>query len=354
MKSIYSKLMIRVSAFCISLVMFLVSVFPVQATKVDDLENKTSDLKSELSDLNKELATLEKELDAILSKIKKKSAELEKTKEELAIAKGKEEAQYEAMTLRIKYMYENGNLNMLETLLSSSGLVDFIGKAELITQMTKYDRRILTELTEVREEIGEKEAELEEDRKYLSSLQDELDEKEKELKDKISTTSTDLSDYMKKLKDAREEAKDAEDSANNPVTPVTPSGGNNGNSYTGAYNGTTITYNEADVELLAALIECEAGSTHYEGMLAVGSVVVNRMKHPKYPNTLYAVIYSPRQFTPAGNGKVQKVINRGVKASCVTAARDALNGKNNVGNCLQFRAASSGKPGIVIGDNVFF
>ena len=110
----------------------------------------------------------------------------------------------------------------------------------------------------------------------------------------------------------------------------------------------------SDLELFAALIECEAGSTDYEGMLAVASVVVNRMKHKNFPNTLRGVIYQSGQFPPAHNGSVDKKLKRGVKESCLQAAQDALNGKNNVGSCLSFRAASTGHAGTIIGDNVFF
>lgn len=362
MKPIYSKLWVRMSAFCISFVLFLVSVFPVQATKtVTDLENKTSGLESELSDLNKELDELEKDLDDILSRIQKTSSELEKTKEELAIAIGKEEAQYESMMLRIKYMYENGNLSMVEMLLTSSCIAEFISRAEYIIQISNYDRNLLNEFSKNRELIAEKEAKLEKDQAYLSSLQDELDSKEQELKTKISSTSKDLSDYIAKLEDARDEAERAKQNANKPVEPVIPesnsgSSGNSGNSSNSSdiSSGTGVSYTAEDVELLAALIECEAGSTNYQGMLAVGSVVVNRMKHYKFPNTLYGVVYHPRQFSPAHDGKLDKVLNRGAKSSCVDAATDALNGKNNVGSCLYFRAASSGYKGTVIGGNVFY
>ena len=89
-------------------------------------------------------------------------------------------------------------------------------------------------------------------------------------------------------------------------------------------------------------------------MLAVASVVVNRMKHSNYPDTLRGVIFQSGQFPPAHNGKVDKILERGVKDSCLKAAQDALNGKNNVGDCLSFRSASSGHVGTIIGDNVFF
>lgn len=359
MKYINQKFGMRFSAFCLSIAIVLVSVFPAQAVEtVDDLENTTSGLESELSNLNKELETLEKELDDILSQIKTISAELETTKEELAIAKGLEEAQYESMKLRIKYMYENGNFTIMEMLFSSTCMAEFLSQVEFYSAITEYDRALLTEFTKTREQVAKKETSLIETQEYLSSLQKELDAKEKELTSKISSTSDELTKYTAKLEKAREEAKKAEEAAKEQITPVVPqqpesSGGSSSSSSTTTL-GSGVAYTEDDLILLAALIECEAGSRNYEGMLAVGSVVVNRMKSRYYPNTLYGVVYQSGQFSPTWEGKLDKVLARGVKDSCVVAAKDALNGKNNVGDCLSFRSASSGRPGLVIGGNVFF
>ncbi len=339
------KLVIRISALLIAFVTFFVSVFPTQATKeVDELENATSNLESNLSSLNKEL-------DHITGQIKKTSKSLEKTKEELAIAKGQEEAQYESMMLRIKYMYESGNSSLLELLLSSSCLPEFINNAEYIAQVTEYDRDMLEELTATSETISEKEDQLLEDQKYLSSLQKDLDKK-------IETASDELTEYKAKLEKAKKDAKKLEEEAKEEVKPIKPEKENtdkdsdkgSGNSS----NDSSISATASDVELLAALLECEAGTSNYEALLAVGSVVVNRIKHRNYPDTVRGVIYQSGQFPPAHDGKVDRVLKRGVKALCVKAAQDALAGKNNVGDCLSFRASSSGRPGTVIGDNVFF
>ena len=362
------KRRVRVSAILISFVIFFSSVCPASAEKsVSDLENKTSGLKSELSNLNKELKTLEKDLDQILSQVKETSTRLETTKKSLAIATGKEQAQYESMTLRIKYMYENGNLGAIELLFSSSCLNELISRAEYILVISEYDRKLLKEFSDTRKEIELQEKQLQEDQAYLKELQADLDAKEKELKTKIASTSQNLSSYMAKLEDAKDKLNDAQSSSKEEIKPVTPSTGNSGNSGNTGNSGNSgstgstpstgsggVSYTADDVTLLAALIECEAGSTNYEGMLAVGSVVVNRMKHSKFPNTLRGVVYHTGQFPPAHDGKVDRVLNRGVKASCVKAATDALNGKNNVGSCLYFRAASSGRQGIIIGSNVFF
>jgi len=334
----------RLCSLCLSVVMFFVFVCQVQASGVKDLESQTSNLESELS-------SVEKELNDIISQINKKAKALKKTREELAIAKGKEQAQYDSMMIRIKYMYENGNTNLLEILFSSNGLVEFVSNAEYISQINRYDRKLLENYADLCQEIADKEATLESEQKALQKLRSELDKKEASL-------SKELSSYRTKLEAAREAAKKAEAEAQKPVKPVKPSTGNNSGGSSGSSNNSSgnsnISYEATDVELLAALLECEAGTSNYEGLLAVGSVVVNRMKHYKYPNTLRGVIYQTGQFPPATNGKVDRVLARGVKPLCVQAAQDALNGKNNVGDCLSFRAASSGRDGVVIGSNVFF
>lgn len=109
-----------------------------------------------------------------------------------------------------------------------------------------------------------------------------------------------------------------------------------------------------DVTLLAAIIQCEAGNEPYEGQLAVGAVVMNRVRSGRYPGSIYDVIYQRGQFTPAGSGSVANVAARGPKGSCMQAAQEALGGADNTGGATSFRRASSGRAGIVIGNHVFF
>lgn len=110
----------------------------------------------------------------------------------------------------------------------------------------------------------------------------------------------------------------------------------------------------ADDVLLAALIQCEAGDEVYEGQVAVGAVVMNRVKSGAYPNTIKDVIFASGQFTPAGSGKLGKVVASGnVKASCLQAAREAIAGVSPVGTATHFRRAGS-REGIVIGHHVFW
>lgn len=106
--------------------------------------------------------------------------------------------------------------------------------------------------------------------------------------------------------------------------------------------------------LLAALIQCEAGGESYEGQLAVGAVVMNRVRSSAYPDSIHGVIYASGQFTPAMSGKVNRVYESGkIKESCIQAAQEALSGVSNVGDLTHFRR-NNGREGLVIGHHVFY
>lgn len=365
-----SKFLLRILSILIIFSLTVTLLAPVYATdNIDSLENSSSELENELSSLENELAALSEEISSISAQISETSEEIRQTKSELAIAKGQEEQQYEAMKQRIQYMYENGTSNFLHILFSSDSLADFINRAEIFSAINEYDQTQLKKLVETKESIAQKEETLAQKQENLYTLQEELNKKEAAINSKISSTSSELTEITQKLAAAREEAQKAQEELNQKVEPVIPpepekpatpepevpgSSDDSDSNESDNDDDCDISATASDIELFAALIECEAGSTDYEGMLAVASVVVNRMKHPSYPDTLRGVIYQAGQFTPAHNGKLDRVLERGVKDSCVQVTGDALGGKNNVGDCLNFRAASSGHTGTVIGDNVFF
>jgi len=97
-----------------------------------------------------------------------------------------------------------------------------------------------------------------------------------------------------------------------------------GNSAAGNYSG--------DVALLARLISAEARGEPYNGQVAVGAVVLNRMKHPSFPNTMAGVIYQPGAFTCITDGQ----FNEPVADICYQAARDALNGVDPTGGAIYY------------------
>ncbi len=86
----------------------------------------------------------------------------------------------------------------------------------------------------------------------------------------------------------------------------------------------------SDLDLLAAIIWCEAGNQPYDGMVAVGQVVMNRVKSSAWPNTISEVLNQAGQFTPASSGALQSALSQGVNSTCYAAATDAMNGATPV------------------------
>ena len=112
--------------------------------------------------------------------------------------------------------------------------------------------------------------------------------------------------------------------------------------------------NGDEVTLLAALIQAEAGNQPYEGQVAVGAVVMNRVRSGRY-GSIMGVIYAPGQFGVVSNGTIGRYLSN-PKASCRQAAQEAINGYTNVGGFTHFKNAASpvGGDQIVIGNHVFY
>ncbi len=111
-------------------------------------------------------------------------------------------------------------------------------------------------------------------------------------------------------------------------------------------------YSQDEINLLAALIHCEAGGESYTGKVAVGAVVLNRVNSAAFPNTISEVIYQSGQFTPASSGALAAALASGADADCYNAALDAISGVNPVGSCLYFHAGSGS--GLTIGNQTFY
>lgn len=92
--------------------------------------------------------------------------------------------------------------------------------------------------------------------------------------------------------------------------------------------------NASDVQLMARAINGEARGEPYEGQVAVGAVILNRVKSSKFPNTLSGVIYQSGAFTAVSDGQINTPISEG--SSVYKAARDAMNGWDPTGGCIYY------------------
>lgn len=100
----------------------------------------------------------------------------------------------------------------------------------------------------------------------------------------------------------------------------------------GSYGG----YSESDFNLLARIISAESRGEPYDGQVAVGAVILNRIAHPSFPNTLSGVIYQPQAFSCIADGGV----NAAVADSSYQAAREAINGSDPSGGAIYYYNAA--------------
>ena len=90
----------------------------------------------------------------------------------------------------------------------------------------------------------------------------------------------------------------------------------------------------SDIQLLARAINGEARGESYEGQVAVGAVILNRVKHPSFPNTIAGVIYEPGAFTAVSDGQINHPIDE--NSTVYKAARDAMNGWDPTNGCIYY------------------
>ncbi len=328
----------------------------------DDLEDEKENLQVYLSQLNDDLEKLSENLADLEMRAVDKEAQINAAAAELENAKQEEREQYALMKKRIKYIYERGDTSLLEAFLSSSGYSDFLNKAEYVAKVEDYDKRMFENLVLMRKEIETKEAQLEAERKELITLQEQAQSEQNKVNDMVSSTSgsiaaTNGAISAAALEEAAYEAELKAQEANLAALKkqLAEEQAMSARAAKMAWRDISeITFEEGDRELLACLIYCEAGAEPYEGQVAVGAVVINRMRSAAYPNTMVGVIYQNRQFSPVASGRLATRLALGADTSCYAAADEAMKGSTPVGNCLYFRTVIPEINGQIIGGHVFY
>lgn len=230
------KQWIQAGITCLCVLALLCPITIVHADELDNMESKSSDLKNELDNINEELLEISNQIAEIEVKIEALNSEIEKTQEQLLIAKENERRQYEDMELRIQYIYENNGESLLGLILSAQSLADFVNKVDFVKTLNEYDRDMVNELQALRTNIEEEESLLTEQQQSYIEMEKELNTKKAEMTAKAEETSTDLnllSARIQTLKDekAAKAAREAEEAAKmNQSSQNNQNSGNGGNS----------------------------------------------------------------------------------------------------------------------------
>lgn len=337
-------------------------------SQAGELESSKSQLEQMVVNFNNQMESLAGELNDLDAKIKDKERAIRKTKKELKQAKKDEKEQYNSMKDRIQFLFEAGNTNYLEILMSDGSITENLNKAEYFSQLYEYDRQMLKKYQDTKDKISDKNDTLNVEKGELDGLKKDTEAKQVEIANMIAESNQKIADYQSKISQAESQAAEFEAKADEAESEIDEWHAESlrqqeesilKQQQLNAKNGETESYDAynytaTELDLLACLIQAEAEDQPYYGKLAVGSVVMNRMDNRSFPDTMAGVLYQPYQFTPVTvNHRFANILARGANEECYKAAREVMAG-NRVGSWLYFRMNDGSRVGTVIGDHVFY
>lgn len=210
-----------------ALTMLVVVAEPVSAATISDLQNQKAenekklesvnqqisdykgaqaDIGSEIEELDAEMVTLLTDINLIEEAIADKEAEIVQTQSDYDAAMATKDEQYESMKIRIKFMYEQGDVSYLQLFTEALNVSDMINKAHYVEELYEYDRKLLEEYQAVVEEVAALQDELEEEKSELQTSQYELVEQQAYVEEVLAQKKEEYENYAVVLAKAKQEA----------------------------------------------------------------------------------------------------------------------------------------------------
>lgn len=343
-----------------------------QASEINERKNS---LLIYMDELNANLQELSTQMEDTQQKLEQKKAEVDETTEKLKKAKKKEKKQYDQMKSRISYIYQNGSSSYLEAIVDADSFREMLNRVDYVQELTSYDQSRMSNYQEAANAVKKTKKALDKQEKELQDLREEQQNNKQKITATIENTQRVVELKNKELAQAQENSnalaqKISEQKAYEQQLEAKRAMENTARlsniygmeqalaeSKLGQIeNGGVIGpgYSEMDFALMAAIIDCEAEGETYEGKLAVGSVVMNRVLSPQFPNTIAGVIYSPGQFAPVTSGRFAAMLaSNGATQECRNAAYEVLNG-HITNDFLFFRTIIPGFPATIIDHQMFY
>lgn len=334
-----------------------------QEEELEELEGEQKALKKEMNKLNAQLNQVVENLESLEQQIRDKEQEILDTQAALEEAKATEKWQYECMVDRVRALYENREESYINVLLKESSISGILNAADYAEKVAAYERRKMEEYKAIRVYVEEQEARLQEEKTELDTLKIQAEAEKEKVSGLIRQTANSIANYGDQIAEAERKAEEVEEQIRKEEEnleylrkklaeeiALSQAAAN------AAWRDISqVTFGENDRYLLANLIYCEAGGEPYEGKLAVGSVVINRVLSSKFPDTVLGVIYQKKQFSPVASGRLDLALGvNKANQDCYRAADEAMSGVTNVGNCVFFRTPIPGLTGISIGGHIFY
>lgn len=182
--------------------------------EIDKIEKQQEQIKGEIDALDAELVNTMIELSTLEEELAVKQDELAQTKEDLKQAKKDEKNQYEAMKLRIRFMYEKGDSTMLTSILESKSISDLLNRVEYVNEVYDYDRNLLTEYENTKKQVAKLEKQQEEEVQAMEEKQQEYQVAAQNYQTMIAKKKDDVKDFDNKLAEAQALAAQYQDTIN--------------------------------------------------------------------------------------------------------------------------------------------
>lgn len=374
-----------------------------QEQEKGNLEGQKATAEERLENLKAQYQSIASDLAALNEKKAEKETEIEQKTRELEEAIETQERQYENLKLRIQYMYEKPQDSLFGLFLQDFSIIEILNRVDNTVKIQEYDRQKLEEYTANAEALDLQKQELEEAKAELEGLIEESKAQQAKVSALQKQTSATISEYLNQIaateeeigsteaaleakskalqelyakaaaEEAAERRRQAEEAAKR-LQEALANGTIRPEDSGIRYGELNLSQNELD--MLTAMIYCEARGESYEGQLAVGYVIMNRVRSTKFPNSLEAVLSAPKQFEPYGSGrfnivltayweKIPGIIGQSEWESCQKAALVCVNSDSNVGESLFFRThkpvpqlaenlEAAGVPYWIIGNHIFY
>ena len=175
-------------------------------SNIESIEENKEAVQEEIVEIDAQLVDLLLTVDLITDDIKSKQSAIDDAQAQYEAAKGQEEEQYESMKRRIKFMYEKGDKKYIEMFLQSQSIAEIVNKSDYIEQLYEYDRQMLLNYQQTKEEEARIKERLEEEKSELVEMQDEYVTESKHLQELIDQKKSTLANFDEQLAAARQKA----------------------------------------------------------------------------------------------------------------------------------------------------
>ena len=295
--------------------------------KLDELKSQSDNVETYLAQLDSQMSTVNRSLNEVSGQIEQIETEITETEEKLAEAEDDVDEQYDAMKLRIQYMYEHNDETYFALLLNSESMGDMLNKAEYITKISDYDRKMLEKFNDTVNFITDAKIKLEQDRETLVAKQDELQDKKSSLELLEETKQNEMAslkkntqqqkDYQEKIEadmkaqdnliasiEAQIKAEEAaanasKNNSSNNSSNSNNNSGNNSNSGSTSYDGGAFKWPTVSTRITSPYGDTEGRTSPHQG-IDIGAVVRGVSGDPIYAAADGKVVIS--QFSSsAGN-----------------------------------------------------